>query len=58
MNPLISFVTVPLRSEGIIPLGPRILPNRGVIARMREGVARMMVAVSLPEATCENKSVH
>lgn len=44
MYPAISSVTVPRRSDGIKPKGPRTRPNLGVIARIRAGVQRIVVA--------------
>lgn len=44
MYPAISSVTVPRRTVGIRPRGPRIRPNLGVISRMRAVVHRIVVA--------------
>ena len=44
MYPAMSSVTVPLRSDGINPLGPSTRPSRGVIGRMRERLHKNIVA--------------
>ena len=44
MYPTISSVTVPRRSEGIRPNGPRKRPSFGVIARINDGTQRIVVA--------------
>lgn len=44
MYPAMSSVTVPRRSEGINPRGPRTRPSRGVIALIRTVVQRIVVA--------------
>lgn len=46
-----SSVTVPRRSEGIRPLGPSIRPSLGVMARIRDGVHRIVVAWCFPLIT-------
>lgn len=58
MKPATSSVTVPRRSEGINPLGPRTRPNLGVMARTRSGVHKNKLAWCLPDiiwSTCENQ---
>lgn len=44
MYPTISSVTVPRRSEGIRPNGPRKRPSFGVILRINDGTQRIVVA--------------
>jgi hypothetical protein len=52
MKPAKSSVTVPRRSEGMRPRGPRRRPRRGVMARRREGVHTKVVALRRPLTTC------
>ena len=40
----ISSVTVPRRTAGMSPMGPRYRPRRGVMGRMSSGVQRMVLA--------------
>ena len=46
-----SSVTVPRRSEGISPLGPSTRPSLGVMARIRDGAHRIVVAWCFPLIT-------
>lgn len=48
MKPVIFAVTVPRRSDGMRPRGPSTRPSFGVIARMRSGVHRNIVAWCRP----------
>lgn len=48
MYPLMSSVTVPFRTLGMRPRGPRTRPKRGVIGRMRAVVQSMVVARMRP----------
>lgn len=51
MKPAMSSVTVPRRSEGMRPRGPRRRPRRGVIARRSCGVETNVVACIRPLTT-------
>lgn len=44
MYPAISSVTVPRRSEGMRPNGPKKRPSFGVILRINDGTQRIVVA--------------
>lgn len=53
-----SSVTVPRRSEGIRPSGPRTRPSLGVIDLMRAGVHRMVVALNRLLIICKEFQSH